>query len=102
MPCLVRHQHAEDSYRSVESSALHDSAPSRPTRGGPSTGDESVGRTPINIASDLRFWGAGGGTRTPNLLFTRQPRIVHGVLAGAVLAAQVGWVVQPVRFCRVE
>ena len=40
---------------------------------------------------------AGGGTRTPDLLFTRQQRIVFGVLARAVLAAQVGWVVQPVR-----
>jgi hypothetical protein len=40
---------------------------------------------------------AGGGTRTPNLLFTRQQRIVHGVLARAVLAAQVGCGVQPVR-----
>jgi hypothetical protein len=34
------------------------------------------------------------------LLFTRQERIVQGVLACAVLAAQVGWVVQPVRSCR--
>ena len=32
-----------------------------------------------------------------NLLFTRQERIVHGVLLGAVLAAHVGRVVQPVR-----
>ena len=30
---------------------------------------------------------------------TRQPRTVHGVLACAVVAAQVGWVVQPVRSC---
>jgi hypothetical protein len=49
----------------------------------------------INPAT--RESGAGGGTRTPNLLFTRQPRSVHGVLARAVLTAQVGWVVQPVR-----
>jgi hypothetical protein len=47
-------------------------------------------------------FGAGGGTRTPNLLFTRQERIVHGMLASAVLAAQVGWLVQPVRSCRAE
>jgi len=32
-----------------------------------------------------------------NLLFTRQARIVHGVLASVLLAAQVGWPVQPVR-----
>jgi hypothetical protein len=31
---------------------------------------------------------------------TRQERIVHGVLASAVLAGQVGWVVQPVLSCR--
>jgi hypothetical protein len=33
---------------------------------------------------------------------TRQERIVHGVLAGAVLAGQVGGVVQPVRSSRPE
>jgi hypothetical protein len=33
---------------------------------------------------------------------TRQQRIVHGVLLSAVLAGQVGWVVQAVRPCRVE
>jgi hypothetical protein len=47
-------------------------------------------------------FGAGGGTRTPNLLFTRQQRTVHGVLARAVLAAHVGGVVQPVRSGRAE
>ena len=46
--------------------------------------------------------GAGGGTRTPNLLFTRQERIVHGVLAGTVLAGQVGGVVQLVSSCGAE
>jgi hypothetical protein len=35
-------------------------------------------------------------------LFRRQERIVHGVLACAVLAAQVRWVVQPVRSCRAK
>jgi hypothetical protein len=30
-------------------------------------------------------FGAGGGTRTPNLLFTRQPRTVQPVLTGAGL-----------------
>ena len=35
-------------------------------------------------------------------LFTRQPRIVHGVLARVLLAAQVGWVVQAVRSCRAD
>lgn len=38
----------------------------------------------------------------PNLLLQEQERIVHRVLARAVLAAHVGWVVQPVRSCRVE
>jgi hypothetical protein len=33
---------------------------------------------------------------------TRQQRIVHGVLASALLAAQVKWVVQPVRSSRAE
>jgi hypothetical protein len=42
------------------------------------------------------------GTRTPNLLFTRQERIVHLVLARALLAAQVGWAIQPLRSCRAE
>ena len=32
----------------------------------------------------------------------KKARIVHGVLARALLAAQVGWVVQPVRSCRAE
>jgi hypothetical protein len=39
---------------------------------------------------------------TRSLLFTRQPRVVQGVLAGALLAAQVGWVVQPARSCGAE
>jgi hypothetical protein len=38
--------------------------------------------------------------QTQRLLFTRQARTVHGVLLSAVLAAQVGWVVQPVRSCQ--
>ena len=38
----------------------------------------------------------------PHLLFTRQARFVHGVLARAVLAARVGPVVQPVRSCSGE
>src|SRR4029450_1382565 len=33
--------------------------------------------------------GSWRGTRTPNLLFTRQARIIHGVLARALLAAHV-------------
>ena len=53
-------------------------------------------------ACDLRLMGAGGGTRTPNLLFTRQQRIVHRVLASVVLAAQVERVVQPVWSCQAE
>jgi hypothetical protein len=40
------------------------------------------------------------GDSNPNLLFTRQRGIVQGVLASAVLAAQVGWVVQLVSSCR--
>ena len=46
--------------------------------------------------------GAGGGDSNPNLLFTRQARIVHRVLLSAGLAAQVGGVVQPVRSSRAE
>jgi hypothetical protein len=34
-------------------------------------------------------------------LFTRQPRIIHGVLLSVVLAAHVRWVVQSVPSCRV-
>jgi hypothetical protein len=33
-------------------------------------------------------------------LFTRQERIVHGVLAHVLLAGQVRWVVQLVSSCR--
>jgi hypothetical protein len=33
---------------------------------------------------------------------TRQERTVHWVLARVLLAAQVGWVVQPMRSCQVE
>ena len=44
-----------------------------------------------------RFSGAGGGTRTPNLLFSSQRATVHGVLACAVLAGRVRRVVQAVR-----
>jgi hypothetical protein len=39
-------------------------------------------------ATKPRFWELAGDSN-PNLLFTRQQRIVHGVLAGAVLAAHV-------------
>lgn len=41
--------------------------------------------------------GAGGETRTPNLLLTRHVATVRGMLARAVLAAQVRRVVQPAR-----
>jgi hypothetical protein len=34
--------------------------------------------------------------------FTRQQRIVHGVLVRRHLAAHVGWAVQPVRSCGLE
>jgi hypothetical protein len=51
------------------------------------------------LASDI-FWSCGEAN--PNLLFTKQERIVHGVLPGVVLAAQVEWVVQPVRSRPVE
>jgi hypothetical protein len=50
-------------------------------------------------------WQTGARTAaTPSSeqRITRQARIVHGVLARAVLAAQVGGVVQPVRSCRAE
>jgi hypothetical protein len=52
-------------------------------------------------ACDLRIWSPGRA-RTCNLLFTRQPRTVHGVLVGALFAAQVGWVVQPVHSNKAE
>jgi hypothetical protein len=51
------------------------------------------------VTCTFRSWR---GTRTPNLLFTRQLTIVHSVLASAVLAGQVRWVVQPVLFCPAE
>jgi phosphodiesterase/alkaline phosphatase D-like protein len=38
---------------------------------------------------DPAVWELAGGTRTPNLLFTRQRGTVRRVLAGAVLAARV-------------
>jgi hypothetical protein len=47
--------------------------------------------------SDLCLFKLAGGVEPERLLFTRQPRTVHGVLWSAVLAAWVGWVVQPVR-----
>jgi hypothetical protein len=47
-------------------------------------------------------FGSWRGDSNPNLLFTRQPRIVHGVLVGAVLAGQVRSAVQPVRSCGAE
>jgi hypothetical protein len=43
--------------------------------------------------------GAGAGTRTRNLLFTRQPPTVYVVLPRSILAAQVGSVVRVVPFC---
>jgi hypothetical protein len=55
----------------------------------------------LDPTSDLTF-ESWRGTRTPNLLFTRQERIVRRVLGRAVLAAQVGGVVQPVRSCDAE
>jgi hypothetical protein len=58
--------------------------------------------TPTSLqASDLQVC-APGRTRTCNLRIRRQARIVHGVLADAVLAAHVGEVVQLVRSRRVE
>jgi hypothetical protein len=55
------------------------------------------------VLSGDGWWTA---TRTTTNLtgaaITRQERIVYGVLAGAVLAGQVGWVVQPVRSCGAE
>jgi hypothetical protein len=42
----------------------------------------------------VTWLGRPAGGSNPNLLLTRQQRIVHGVLASAVLAGQVGWVVQ--------
>jgi hypothetical protein len=47
-------------------------------------------------------FGSWRGTRTPNLLFTRQQRTVQRVLARVFLAAHVGWVVQQVRSCGAE
>jgi hypothetical protein len=35
-------------------------------------------------------------------LITRQLWIFHGVLASALLAGHVGWVIQPVRSCGAE
>jgi uncharacterized membrane protein len=53
---------------------------------------------PVGIAWPLTCtFGSWRGTRTPNLLFTRQRGTVHRVLLSAVLAAPVGRVVQPVR-----
>jgi hypothetical protein len=52
----------------------------------------------VSPTSDLRLW-SWRGTRTRNLLFTRQERIVHGVLARTVLAAHIRCAVQPVRSC---
>ena len=42
-------------------------------------------------------FGSWRGDSNPDLLFTRQLPTVHGVLGCAVLAAHVGWVVQPLR-----
>jgi hypothetical protein len=47
------------------------------------------------------FWELAGDSN-PQPAVTRQQRIVHGVLARAVLAAHVGWVVHLVCSCRAE
>ena len=51
----------------------------------------------------LLSWFAFSAAARPDArLFTRQQRIVHGVLARAVLAAHVSQAVQPVRSSRAE
>jgi hypothetical protein len=55
-----------------------------------------------HASETLCIFGAGAGTRTPNLLFTRQRATVCGVLARTVLAAQVGSAVRLMWFCRVQ
>jgi hypothetical protein len=64
----------------------------------------TVERAPDIPSGDALGELARGTAATPNSgqQISRQQRIVHGVLPGAVLAARVGWVVQPVRSCRAE
>jgi hypothetical protein len=62
------------------------------------TTTSTVERSPDIPSGDA--WRTGvrtAATPSSEQRITRQPRIVHGVLAGAVLAAHVGRVVQPVR-----
>jgi hypothetical protein len=54
-----------------------------------------------DVFVQVRGWSWRGDSN-PDPLFTRQARIVQGVLARAVLAAQLGGVVQLVRSCRTE
>jgi hypothetical protein len=53
---------------------------------------------PLLQACNLRLSELAGDSN-PHLLVTRQRATVRGVLACVVLAAQVGWVVRPVRSC---
>jgi hypothetical protein len=59
----------------------------------PIQGDPNAHVLPT-VASAFSSWRRDSNR---DLLVTSQERIVHGVLARAVLAAQVGCVVQPVR-----
>jgi hypothetical protein len=47
------------------------------------------------------WFGAPGRTRTCNLRTRSRPTTVRAVLLGAVVAAQVGWIVQLMRSCHV-
>jgi hypothetical protein len=74
--------------------------------GTPSTSPlAAVGRTVSSLQArptTCTLWELAGGLEPPTCWITRQLTIVHGVLASALLAAPVGWVVQPVRSCRAE
>jgi hypothetical protein len=66
------------------------------------TGTMTAPRTALHNRPDQGGCWSWRPDSNRDRLFTRQARIVHGVLARAVLAAQVGGVVQPVRSCRAE
>src|SRR4029453_8304849 len=74
----------------------------RPARSGPRVEVRNRGLRCWLLAASLHRLCPGTTTAVSTRRITRQRPTVHRVLAGAVLAAQVGWVVRQVRSCRAE
>jgi hypothetical protein len=93
--------------RREQARALRDrpAQPGRPARPAPQhQGGSKVGQhvgvadggRPGDVGFDLLFWELAGDLN-PQPAVTRQRRTVHGVLLSAVVAAPLGWAVQPLR-----